>query len=185
MSWFPINFEKVRGIPLNRHPGAFGCQRKYDIHTGVDLYGTKGDWVYAMEEGEVVAVEQFTGANASFPCDWWLDTDCVVVRSERGYILYGEVEARCKVGDKVRPGERIADIVPVLPPEKFRPDIPGHSVAMLHLEMMSHEYEKELGDRVWAHWDDTHPRPKYLLDPTQFLIDNLTRKYRKPNFLYV
>ena len=34
--WFPVNLNKIRGLPINSHPGAFGCARKYNFHEGID-----------------------------------------------------------------------------------------------------------------------------------------------------
>lgn len=52
--------------PLKRYKpphagGVFGAVRKYDIHTGIDLYCESGDHVYAIEDGIVVNVCHFTG----------------------------------------------------------------------------------------------------------------------------
>jgi murein DD-endopeptidase MepM/ murein hydrolase activator NlpD len=38
-------------IPINSHPGAFGCHRRYNVHEGIDLYGKEGDPVYAISSG--------------------------------------------------------------------------------------------------------------------------------------
>ena len=38
------------------HPGAFGAIRKFDVHTGVDLYCKKRTPICAVEDGEVVPV---------------------------------------------------------------------------------------------------------------------------------
>ena len=42
-------------------PGQFGTRRVEDVHTGVDLYCELGTEVRAVEAGEVVALEWFTG----------------------------------------------------------------------------------------------------------------------------
>lgn len=49
--------------------GMFGAVRKYDIHTGVDLYCEEGSLVSEYEDGIVVAIEDFTGVKANSP--WW------------------------------------------------------------------------------------------------------------------
>lgn len=182
--WFPINFEKIRGIPINSHPGAFGCARKFNFHEGIDLYGKEGDWVYAVRDGIVISNAPFTGPKTGF--DWWLDTNAVLIQDtegyadDRGYYVYGEVHSDLKPGDKVKAGNKIAEIVPVLPPEKFRPDIPEHSVCMLHLERYDHTYDINSG---WSSWETREDRPSYLKDPTEELISILVGKYRKPKFL--
>lgn len=177
--WFPINFEKIRGIPINSHPGAFGCARKHNFHEGIDLYGKPGDWVYAIREGTIVANRGFTGPKVGYP--WWLDTDAVMVQDEDGYYVYGELFSPLKVGDKVNSGSKIGEMTPVLKDEKFRADIPEHSTCMLHLERYNNEYYgPDYGWCSWEHWDS---RPIYLEDPTKELIDILVSKHRKPNFL--
>lgn len=177
--WFPINTQKNRGLPINAHPGAFGCKRRHDFHTGIDLYGKPGDWVYAINEGIVVSVDKFTGTSDT---SWWLPTDAIMVETPTENWVYGEVKSYVKVGDKVKRGQVIGELVPVLKPEKLREDIPKHSCTMLHLEKYSRNYEPAQG---WATWKDFDSRPSYLLDPTQDLIDILTKAYRKIELLYV
>ena len=176
--WFPINFEKIRGIPINSHPGAFGCPRKYNFHEGVDMYGEKGDWVYCIRNGIVISNEKFTGASVGF--NWWLETNALLIQDEDGFYVYGEITSNLKVGDKVLSGDKIGEITPVLPIEKLRPDIPEHSVSMLHLERYDNSYSPKMG---WSSWGKRELRPKYLQDPTQELINTLTNKKRKVKLL--
>jgi hypothetical protein len=176
--WFPINFEKVRGIPINSHPGAFGCARKYNFHEGVDLYGVPGDWVYAIRNGIVVSNLPFTGPSEGHP--WWLPTNALLVKDDDGYYVYGELNSDKKPGDAVMAGDKIGELVPVLPAYKFRPDIPEHSVTMLHLERWDNTYDAALG---WSSWNTRDSRPKYLLDPTNELISVLTSKRRPVKLL--
>ena len=70
-------------------PGSFGYKRKFDIHTGVDLYCNKGDQVFAIEDGEVVAIEWFTGEKVDMP--WWNNTQAVAIKGKSGVINYGEI----------------------------------------------------------------------------------------------
>ena len=178
--WFPINFEKVRGIPINSHPGAFGCARKYNFHEGIDLYGNEGDWISAIRDGEVISNARFTGASEGHP--WWLETDALLVKDEDGYYVYGELRSPLKPGDKVTSGQKIGEMIPVLTPDKFRPDIPGHSVTMLHLERWNNGYDPAIG---WVAWTTRDTRPSYLEDPTPELINILTNKKERIVFLTV
>jgi hypothetical protein len=57
---FPL--ESCTGIPAHPHPGAFAARRRHDVHTGVDLYCSEGEPVLAVEDGDVVNVEPFTGS---------------------------------------------------------------------------------------------------------------------------
>lgn len=178
MKTIPLSFLKIPGIPINSHPGAFGCARKYNFHEGIDLYGSPGDSVYACRDGIVVAKGAFTGPSTG--TDWWLDTDAVIIQDEDGYYVYGEVRSDLNVGVQVRAGDEIAKLTPVLPAHKYRPDIPGHSTTMLHLERYSAEYDVSLG---WSSWNKLADRPKYLLDPTPALINILRHSPRPINFL--
>lgn len=171
--WFPVNLLKLRGIPINSHPGAFGCARKYNFHEGVDLYGEPKDWVFAIRKGVVVSNARFTGASEGHP--WWLETDALLVEDEDGYYVYGELTSDLKKGDVIIPGQKIGELTPVLTPDKFRPDIPCHSVTMLHLERWNKNYDPSKG---WQAWHTRETRPHYLEDPTIELI-NILKSFKK------
>lgn len=171
--WLPVNTHLFVGLPINAHPGAFGAVRKYDRHTGIDLYGHPGQLAMAMEPGEVVAVGAFTGPKAG--TRWWLDTDYVLVRNNAGgFWLYGELLPAVRVGDLVLRGSKVGELTPVLPVEKHRPDIPGHSVTMLYLERYNDLYTP---DQPVADWIKS--RPNFLEDPTPYLI-HILHKIRHP-----
>lgn len=176
--WFPINFEKIRGIPINSHPGAFGCARRHNFHEGVDLYADKGDWVCAIRDGVVVENKKFTGPSVG--CPWWLETDALLIEDSEGFYVYGELKSNRKVGETIESGSKIGELVPVLPSNKLRQDIPEHSVTMLHLERYDKTYDPKNG---WSSWETWATRPKYLQDPTQELINILTSKKRPVKLL--
>jgi len=67
------------------HPGTFGAIRKFDIHTGVDLYCDHGTKVYSIEPGLVISVENFTGSLAESP--WWNDTQAVLIKGVSVYYV--------------------------------------------------------------------------------------------------
>ena len=154
------------GVPIAGHPGSFGVRRKYSHHTGVDLYTTDGAAVLAMEDGRVVCREQFTGPQDNSP--WWLNTDALLVEGASGVICYGEiaVDSKMESGTRVYRGDVIGRVKYVLPEGRERPDIPGHSRAMLHVEL----YER---DRLGCStsWKLSDPKHDYLLDPTSKLIE--------------
>lgn len=120
-------------IPVEGEPGYFGAVRKYDIHTGIDLYCGPYQAVYAIESGVVVKVEDFTGPLVGSP--WWNDTKAVLVEGESGVIVYGEISPLegLEVGEQITKGDFIGNVIPVL--KKRKSDIPEH---MLHLELMDH-----------------------------------------------
>ena len=154
MAW-PI-LTKIRLWP--DEVGQYGAVRKFDIHTGVDLYCDEGTPVIAIETGKIVAIENYTGASADSP--WWNETKALLVESESGVICYGEVtpNANLKVGDTVHKGSNIATVTRVLKNDKGRP------TTMLHFELYKH------GTTESVIWDLDKPKPENLLDPTKLLL---------------
>jgi murein DD-endopeptidase MepM/ murein hydrolase activator NlpD len=157
---FPIKNYKYE-IPTGNALGAFGVIRKFDVHTGVDLYCQQGDEVVAMEDGIVVAVGFFTGPKVDMP--WWNDTEAVAIKGKSGTINYGEVRAHVEVGDIIKEGDLLGWVIPVLKKDKGK--VP--SINMLHLELYT-EYDGE-----WAVWELNAFHPINLLDPTSLLQNAL------------
>jgi hypothetical protein len=112
-----------------------------------------------MEEGEIIAIEWFTGVPVNMP--WWNDTQAVAIKGKSGTINYGEVipHETLKVGDKVTEGQLLGWVTPVLKVDKGK--VP--STSMLHLELYI-EYD---GD--WLLWPILTPQPMMLLNPTDML----------------
>ena len=157
---FPIKNYNYQ-IPTGEDFGAFGVTRKFDMHTGVDVYCNAGDECVAIEDGVVIAVEFFTGPSVDMP--WWNDTQAVAIKGKSGIINYGEVRAYVKVGQEIKEGDFIGWVIPVLKVDKGK--VP--STSMLHLELYS-EYNGE-----WVLWEVGAPQPSNLLDPTQLLQNAL------------
>ena len=141
------------------HPGSFGARRKYDRHTGIDLYCPEGSRVVAVESGTVVTVENFTGPNADDPSPWWLDTQAVLVEGESGVICYGEIETTLKRGQVVLAGDPIGFVKRVLKEDK------GTSTSMLHFEL----YRMGTRKTVWWYEGPMQGQGYDLLDPTELL----------------
>jgi len=152
-------FEGPAGLP--DLAGRFGAVRKYDVHTGVDLYTYPGMPVLAVESGEVVAIEDFTGPKAGSP--WWNDTQAVLVEGASGVVCYGEIvpPKEMRVGDRLEREQYVGGVRTVLKKDKGRP------TTMLHVEL----YEHGTRETVW--WRHGEPRPHNLLDPTEHLIASL------------
>lgn len=149
------------------HPGRFGASRKHDIHTGIDLYANPRELlVGAFENGKIVSIGPFTGVDTD--CEWWYDSKYVAVEGRSGIIVYGEIEPSqsIKVGETVTQGQLIGEIVQVLRHSPRRP-IPGHSMYMLHVELISHPGPGE--DFTAGDWKLKQDRPKHVLDPTVYL----------------
>lgn len=155
MSWIWPLVSVCAGMP--DEPGRFGTVRKYDVHTGVDLYAEPGTLVQAVEDGVVVAIEDFTGPRAGSP--WWNDTQALLVEGLSGVVVYGEicVQSRLQEGVLVRRGDCLGHVVTVLRKDKGRPR------TMLHLELMRH------GSRKTVWWNLDKPMPPVLDDPTEHL----------------
>ena len=155
------------GIPVTGHPGSFLHKRKMHTHTGVDLYTNDGAVIYAVENGKVVGIEDFTGNKQNTP--WWEDTKCLLVEGASGVVCYGEITpVDFSMGTSIERGEIIGRVKRVLKTGKERPDIEGHSLSMLHIEMYKHGVYRafeENGENL-SDWND-------LRDPTQFLIDSM------------
>ena len=151
---FPLLNYKLE-IPDNEHPGSFGAVRKYDVHTGVDLYCDPGTRVLAVESGKVVAIENFTGPEADSP--WWNSTSAVLIEGKSGVVLYGELEPdiRMETGLKIEKGQTIGYVKTVLKNNKNLP------MTMLHIELYKH------GTRESNWWRSE--KPNHLLDPTKLL----------------
>lgn len=149
-------------FPLKPHPGAFGSERRHDIHTGIDFYAVEGTPVYAISPGVIHSVIPFTGIAAG--CDWWLDTDAIVVEDSNGFWLYGEVGAAAWVepGATVFAGEAIGQVKRVLRNDKGRP------TAMLHVER--YELDTPQFAPTWKLGED---KPAGLVDPTKLLLNLL------------
>lgn len=138
--------------------GLFGAKRRYEHHSGIDLYCELGTRVLAIEDGEVIAIEDFTGPKSTPPSPWWNPTQAVLVRSRMKVLAYGEISAMVSVGQKVKGGEVLGVVdTPVLRHFKGRPTV------MLHLEQL-HSCAK--ASEVWPL---TEKYPNYLLDPFHLL----------------
>ncbi len=152
MSWiWPLLADPL--LPDNA--GSFGALRRFDRHTGVDLYCEVGTPVVAVERGLVVNIEPFTGEKAG--SSWWCPTDAVLVEGASGVVVYGEVTTGLKVGASVEQGDIIGYVAPVL--QRFK----GRPMVMLHLELM------RSGARATGWWRITDQPPGDLLDPTPLL----------------
>lgn len=151
---FPLNNYKYQ-IPGPNNRGGFGFKRKYDTHTGVDLYCEDGAEVYAIESGEVCDIVKFTGFDES---PWWEDTWAVVIKGKNGYILYGEIQLHPGLypGLKIPEGLLIGNVKRVLKKDKGI-----NPTSMLHMELYS-----SYAEPVW--WK-TEQKPSGLEDITYLL----------------
>jgi len=163
---FPLE-DVCPGIPVGVHPGAFGAQRRRSFHTGVDLYCPEGSVVRAVESGRVVGVERFTGESVGSP--WWNETDALLIEGSSGVVCYGEIKVSddISVGDVVFDGGKVGHVVPVVKEGRERPDVPGHSRSMLHLELYCNGRTS-----VSSHWGLDSEKHDYMLDPTKMILES-------------
>ena len=157
LDWFDF-------LPKHNEPGSFGSIRKYDIHTGVDIYVENGTGIQPVEDGVIVDIRQFTGKKVG--SSWWEDTWCVSVKGKSGIVCYGEVDLPrgYKVGDNVYTEDIFSYVKAVLPENKIRKDIRHHNNAMLHLELY-----RNIEDGICITWNKEEKRSKNLLDPSVYL----------------
>ena len=158
MSFKNIDLTKEVEIPIGKLVGAFGVERKFDVHRGIDLYAPVGTPVFSVEEGKIIQIGPWTGAAAG--CDWWLDTDAVYVEGESGVVAYGEIEVvkELEVDQVLKIGTLVGFIKRVLKKDKGRP------TSMLHLQLYKHGHTSSGG------WELGNPQPEFLKDPTPYLI---------------
>ncbi len=154
---FPLK-NYTYSLPTHDEAGGFGFVRKFDIHTGVDLYCLEKDEVYVIEDGVIVGIEKFTGEWAGSP--WWNNTEAILIEGSSGVILYGEIEISSELRDKkeVKKGDLLGVIKTVLKKDKGK--VPSN---MLHIEL----YKKGTTESVW--WKLDSQKPDNLLDVTDLL----------------
>jgi hypothetical protein len=147
--------------------GMFGANRKFDIHTGVDLYCDPKSYVFAVEDGKIIAIDDFTGQLAGSP--WWHETKALLVEGESGVVCYGEIEPiyDLEVGHKVQAGDIIGKVLTVLKKDK------GLPMTMLHIEL----YKSGTTEPIT--WMINEKKPENLLNPMPYLIDSKDRNLTK------
>jgi murein DD-endopeptidase MepM/ murein hydrolase activator NlpD len=159
---FPLNRKiYLESIPA---PNRFGARRKFDVHTGLDLFAPVGEPVYACEDGVVIDVCTFTGASIGMP--WWHETQCVSVKSDSGVILYGEIDPKVQVGQILEEGALIGTVLQVLTKDKGKP------MSMLHIEWYDGNYPgKGYEKNVWEAWELDGEMPAGLKNIEYLLYD--------------
>jgi murein DD-endopeptidase MepM/ murein hydrolase activator NlpD len=160
MKW-PLR-DKTPAIPEIGSVGDFAFRRSFYYHPGVDVYCGFGQEIQAIEDGEVVHIENFTGPNANPPSPWWLETWSILIEGASGVLGYCEIKPlpNIKVGSKVKEGDLIATVVPVLKKDK------GNGTTMLHFEMYMS------GTRHHVTWELDTTKPLELMN-SRFLLEKI------------
>ena len=157
MKWlFPVK-NYTLDLPVGDHVGAFAARRRFDVHCGVDIYCPDGTPVYAVEDGQIISIEDYTGVKAESP--WWNDTEAALVAGSSGVVCYGEIDPDVRYGQFVKKGDQIGRVKQVLKTYKGKP------MSMLHFEL----YKPHAEESVWWHLND--PQPETLLNPTDKLLE--------------
>lgn len=153
-------------IPEEGSLGDFASKRSFYFHSGIDLYCSKGQEVIAIEDGIVISFDCFTGPNSKPPSPWWNETFSVMVEGESGVIAYCEllIADPLDIGDRIKAGDSIGHIVPVLKKDK------GNGTAMLHLE----QYVPGVMESVT--WVLGTPQPPELINPRNLLNKVINEK---------
>lgn len=131
-------------FPVLQHYGSFGTRRKFNVHSGVDLYAPVGENVYAVEDGEVVWCGWFTGSNCGTP--WWNDTRALYVEGDTATIIYGEIQEidSLQEGSLVKRGQVIGNVMEVLKKDKGKP------TSMLHFSTKPRGYRKLYDSSIYV-----------------------------------
>ena len=165
---------EIKSIPVSGQ-GSFWEDRGDRRHCGIDIYAQKGDEIYAITDGEVIAVEVMTHPDL---VHYWNITYQIVVKSDDFYIKYGEIESpQVEVGDLVKEGQVVAKVGQVLDGDKIGENDPVYvqklkhgKNAMLHLECWRKDpvtsHEKYLG----GNWFEEQ-MPEDLMNPEFLLKD--------------
>lgn len=161
-SWHPPINNFI--LPDSIYPGSFGFVRKYDVHTGIDLYCKYKEPVFAVEDSYFVSVNKFTGPDVGSP--WWYETYYMMLKGKSGVVCYGEIFYPYINGHYYKRGQLIGYVAKVLPDDKLRLDIPNHSTSMLHIELYKH------GTSSPVEWKLNSPKPANLLNP-YFRLSNI------------
>jgi hypothetical protein len=134
----------------------FGYKRKFDYHTGVDLFCDNNTPVYSMYNGHVTSIHEFTGFKES---PWWNDTYAIMVYHPEidKTFLYGELLPAVNINDTIHAGQLLGCVKQVLKKDKGRP------MSMLHIECYAGLQNKS----VW--WRHGENMPENLEDITRFL----------------
>lgn len=139
--------------------GDFASRRSFYFHPGIDIYCDEAQEVQVIEDGVIVHIENFTGPEADPPSPWWNETWSILIEGQSGVIGYCELRplAYVKVGLKVKEGDVIAKIIPVLKKDK------GNGRNMIHIELY------KLNTRHHVTWLLDTAKPDELENPRQLL----------------
>ena len=170
---------EINNIPISGQ-GSFWENRGDRRHCGIDLYAQKGDEIYAITNGKVMAVEVMTHPDF---IHYWNITYQIVVKTAGFYIKYGEIaNPQVEVGDFVREGQFVAQVGQVLDGDKIGENDPVYvqklknaKHAMLHLECWKNDPITSHENYLGGNWFEDK-KPENLMNP-EFLLNKGLRPF--------
>jgi murein DD-endopeptidase MepM/ murein hydrolase activator NlpD len=161
----------------NQNSGTFLECRKDRVHCGVDLYAPRKTPVYAVDDGIIQQVSQFTSPTQN-PY-WNVTYQILLYDTSTYYYRYAELDTvLVSQNETVSSGQQIGLVGQVLNPQNVKETHPEYikklieenKLSMLHFEVYSCLPESSkyyLGGNWFA-----KDKPKGIIDPT-VLLDNL------------
>jgi len=157
--------EYTWSLPLGKYStGGFGSKRKHGIHAGIDLFCDHNQPLSAVEEGIVVAIRNFSKHKKN-KTPWLNRTRVILIEGETGVVAYCNVVERpgLEPGDLVDAGEIIGKVIRINKRKRKQ------DRCMLHIELYTQETTRR------AAWSYNFPKPTQLLDPTDYLVNIITK----------
>ncbi len=150
-------------LPCGKYyPAAFGARRKYNLHTGIDLFCENMQPLASVEAGKIVSIGDFSNQKDKSP--WLNRTRVILIEGQTGVVAYCNVIEKpgLRVGRAVTAGEIIGNVIRIN--KKRR----KNDICMLHLELY------KPGTRKRVIWSYNFPKPPQLLDPGKYLLGIIT-----------
>lgn len=168
---WPVPQSYDKRIPESGAQGSF-WEDRYDLYNcGVDIFAPSGADVIAIDSGMVAYIGLFTSKDDG---DYFESSKYIIIRTKHKiFIKYAGLSSiKAQLGDKIRKGDKIGRIGPVLNTDSDISGAPNFiqelalndRISMLHLEMLKapvlHIQPYFFGSFMGKE------RPASLLDPT-------------------
>lgn len=168
----PNSFENL--LPKRNNKGAFWEDRGDRFNAGVDIYAPDNSEVYAVEQGIVIDIDVFTSSDISYLSN----TKYVIIKSpEKINYKYCEVsDIKVKIGDKIEPGQHIANIKSIINQNNIDDETPffikelvyEELFAKLHLEMYKAPFTEIRPYELGNYLGET--KPSSIIDPNVYFM---------------
>ena len=144
-------------IPIGKtQQGAFGSRKQHQYCSGVEIQCETNQRVCAVEDGKVVRIFDYSKQQNS----WVNKTRVIMVEGLSGVVCYCNLQEDKTLveGQEIKKGTCIGYTVPIYKDK---------SSTKIRIEL----YVKNIRKRL--NWYFTKPKPKQLLDPTQYLLSTI------------